>query len=124
MNAKTKAATKPTASIVRLHQEIAAAGQKATYKETLRATVNGKTFALRIRIESDSYKFQCVARAEIFSTVTNSWNQIASITPEAMATQTGLSYQRDNGWKFAGHYHADAENLLNQAIAVLEVAYA
>lgn len=127
MNTTKNTAARQTAyeaSIVRLHQEIAAAGQKATYKETLRATVNGKTFALRIRIESDSYKFQCVARAEIFSTVSNSWNQIASIVPENMKTEKGLSYARDNGWKNAALYRADADNLVQQALAILEVAYA
>ena len=101
--------TAPTAKTI--YVEVSAgAGQTNSYTETLKIGDR----KLRIRIHSDSYDFQSWARIETFDPVASKWNQLADIHYSNMRTRVAYRDAR------AADFKIDRDNLLAQAIAILE----
>jgi hypothetical protein len=75
------------------------------------------TFKVRLTVKSDSYDFQCHAKAEVFNFDTLSWNHLYSIPFAQMKTPVGLVY-RPNGVN-KGFYSSDLGTLTDMAIKIL-----
>ena len=78
---------------------------------------------LRIKIYSDSYKFQCTALVEVFNPQNLAWNEVARIPHAAMDTPDKLVYNpyiNQYGMMFLDTYfRKDADKLIKMALAVL-----
>jgi hypothetical protein len=98
-----------------IHRDIAKGRQSVVFTETLQVGAA----KLRIRIESDSYDFQCSARIEAFSPTDLKWNPLAHIHHANMKTPDKLVYHPANEGTNPAYFQADRDNLLNQARAIL-----
>ncbi len=74
---------------------------------------------LRVRIKSDSYKFQSYARIEIYNEQERKWNVLASIDHGNMETQEGLHYMPPHDPATERDFEDDEEELLRLAGLVL-----
>lgn len=94
-----------------LHVEVSKGnGQSNSYTETLKAGAH----KLRIHIRSDSYDFQSSARIEVWRPADLKWSQVADIHYSRMQTQASYVHAS------AVLFKADRDNLLAQAVAILE----
>lgn len=72
---------------------------------------------LRIKIKSDSYKFQSFARIERWDGT--QWQEVASLHYGAMKTEAGLCYKPNQSGRDFRNFEADYDELLKQAKAIL-----
>jgi len=97
-----------------ISQDIGISAQSAVFTKVIAC----KGHKLRIRIESDSYAFQCSARIERWDG--NAWREVHSLHHSNMATETGLAYKarhlkgKDPAW-----FADDTATLINVAIDIL-----
>lgn len=71
----------------------------------------------QISIESDSYRFQCHARAEIWSSRDLRWNPVTSVHFSQTATKSGLASAQIAG---PTDFATDRDTLVTQLIEVLQ----
>lgn len=81
---------------------------------------------LRIKIYSDSYRFQCYAFIEVFHPEKLAWNEVARIPYASMKTPEGLCYEpcirtcASIPLTFQTHFNVDADSLIKMAKDILE----
>lgn len=74
-------------------------------------------FKVRTCVRSNSYGFQCHAKAQVFNQDTLSWNTIAEIPYSKMSTPKSLAYKQDGEERH--HFEKDIKELLHQAQIIL-----
>lgn len=81
--------------------------------------VQGRKFHLRI--ESDSYDFQCVARVEVWDPVQSQWNFVHAIPYGLMKTPKGLVYKmnKSNPVSARVSFEDDFKALLAVAVKIV-----
>jgi hypothetical protein len=100
-----------------LAKSVAKSDQNVNYSETLKHDKTG--IKVRLSIRSNPYRFQCHARAEVWSPVTLSWNEAVSLDSGAMKTEVGLYIVAPGRVVDGRDFLVDRNELLNQLKAIL-----
>lgn len=99
-----------------IEQSISRGGQDLTARRILRVGPH----KVRLTVKSDSYKFQCFARAEVWNPADLKWNQVHSIPHGKMETEEGLCYLPGNRGENWSHFQKDLAELMRVVREVLE----
>ena len=98
--------------LITLNKIISEGGQSVSYQELL--DYSGKRIC--IKIKSDSIRPQCYAKVEVYSTYTDNWNLLYSITYSNMKTPDSLIYKKNFSFNM---FEEDRAELLKLAVQVL-----
>lgn len=104
-----------------LSNEMSKSRQGILYKETLQHIAS--QHKVRIEIYSDSYKFQCYARIEVFHPQELKWNKLEYIPSANMATPEQLVYSvpvSSSVYMVQNQFMVDRNKLLQLANTILE----
>lgn len=99
-------------SIRTIRSEIATGTQSLIYRETLTVDL----LICLIEIESDSYRFQCFAKATVWDQTDRRWHDVTDIHFSLMKTQEGLVYRKGAG---ADDFALDRDELLKRLVEIL-----
>lgn len=110
-----------------VNQQVSKGGQDVTFKllATLRLMTTGDkqiVHKFRFEIKSDSYRQQCHAKVEVWSSADLRWNEVASLRGEEMATSNGLHHRPAGGlagWDCLASFDKDLELLMKMAETVV-----
>lgn len=98
-----------------IEQSISRGRQDVTARRILRVGPH----KVRLTVKSDSYDFQCFARAEVWNPADLKWNQVHSIHYAEMATPEGLCYHPNKSGLKITHFTRDFDRLLTMVKQII-----